>query len=60
MSGTNNDDIMCGIESKYLSDLLIEILDIVSIALLAKASKVVQILTDLRGGHIHAAAQIIR
>ena len=57
---TNDDHIVLTVNSKDLCDLWIKIFYVISVALLAKATKIVKVLTDLRRRYLHSAAQFIR
>ena len=57
---TDDNKIMCLIQAQDLADLCVEIFHIVPVALLSESSEIIQILTDLRCGHMHLFAQIVR
>ena len=52
--------MMFHVKSEYLTDLLIQILHVISIPLLSKTTKIIKVLTDLGSRHLHKPAQILR
>ena len=59
MSGTDQDHIVLMIEPQNLTDLLPQIGYVISITLLAETAEIIEVLTDLGGGHIHDPAQLL-
>ena len=59
MSHTDDNDIMYFIQPQNPTDFLVQKGHIVTVALLAETSEIVQILPDLRGCHIHSHAELI-
>ena len=55
---TNNDHRMLLVHTQNLADLIIQEFHIISISLLSKSAKIVQILPDLRCRHLHFRAQL--
>ena len=53
MSDTDNDNIVYAVQSENFGDLLSKILHIITVALLPETAEIIQILPDLRGGHLH-------
>ena len=51
---------MLAVDSQNLSNLRIQILYIIPIALLTESSKIIQILADLGCSYFHSNAQLIR
>ena len=49
---------MALINAQNITDLLFQAVHLISIALLAELTKAAEILTDLRGGQAHLAAQL--
>ena len=54
---TDNNHIMSTVNTKNFSYLIIKILYIISVSLLAKPSKIVQILSYLRCGNLHPCTE---
>jgi hypothetical protein len=50
---------MLSVKTKNFTDFLIQILYIITISLLTKSAKIIQILANLRGRHHHPVTQII-
>ena len=60
IAGTDQDHVVLLIQPQDLADLLIQIFRVIAISLLAKPSEIIKILSDLRGGHLHDPAQLLR
>ncbi len=58
ITAADNDHRMRLIHSQYLSDLIIQILYIITVSLLPKSPEIIQILPNLRGCHLHLVAQL--
>ena len=56
----HNDDVILVLKAQNLANALLEIGDVVTIALLAKTAEAIDILTDLGGGQVHTLTQLLR
>ena len=59
MSRSYYDQIMFFIQSQYPADLIIKIFHVISISLLSKTTKIIQILSDLGCRHLHDITQLL-
>ena len=59
ITGTDYNNVVLSIETKDFSNLLIQILHIITVSLLTKTTKIIQILTDLRSSYFHSHTQLI-
>ena len=57
ITDTNQNDVVTAIHTEDLADLPLEVFDIITVALLTELTKAAEILTDLRGGKAHFAAE---
>ena len=56
----DDDDVILMGQAQNLADPLLEVGDVIAVALLAEPAEAVDVLADLGGGQIHALAQLLR
>ena len=50
---------MISVQSQNLTNLCIQIFDIITLSLLSESAEIIQILTNLGSGDFHALAQVV-
>ena len=59
ISRADNDQVVFLIKAEYAADGRVEILHIITVALLTESAEIVKILPDLRRRHMHQPAQLL-